>query len=135
VFFGEYPVRFSFEKRRLALPAKIRQEIKGDEVVFARGFEKCILGYAREEWEKSARQQIEVPITEEKGRKIRRYLFSGAMVNNFDHQGRVVIPPMLVDYAQLNEEEVIIVGAGDHFEIWNKKQWQQYLKDLKKENL
>jgi len=84
------------------------------------------------EWEKSAKKQIEIPITEKRGRKIRRYLFSGTMVSNYDSQGRVVIPQPLVDYADL-EDPTVIIGAGDHFEIWNKNKWEKYLEKISSE--
>ena len=129
MFFGEYSISFTKEKNRLALPAKIRKQITGDEIVLTRGFERCILGYARNEWEKSAKKQIEIPITEKRGRKIRRYLFSGTMVSSYDPQGRVVVPQPLVDYADLGNL-AIIIGAGDHFEIWNKNKWEKYLEKI-----
>ncbi len=91
MFVGEYQIKF-LGKGRVALPKKIRNLLSGERVVFTRGFEKCIFGYEKKVWEASSRQQLEAPVTEEKGRAVRRYLFSGAMVAQFDGQGRVVYP-------------------------------------------
>jgi len=133
MFFGEYTISFYKEKNRLALPAKIRCQIKGGELVLSKGFDGCIFGYEKEEWEKSRRKELDVPVTEAKARQIRRYLFSGAAMIEYDNQGRTVIPQPLVDYASLDSDEVMVIGAGDHFEIWNKTEWQKYLKNTEKE--
>ena len=125
MFFGEYSISFAKEKNRLALPAKIRKQIGGKEIVLTRGFDGCVSGYGKKEWQKSANKQLEIPITEERGRNIRRYLFSRATIIKYDQQGRTVIPQPLVNYARL-ENKIVIVGAGDHFEIWNKNKWQKY---------
>jgi len=129
MFLGTYPVSFSKDKNRLALPAKIRNELSGQAAVLTRGFEGCILGYDKREWEKSVNRELETPITEERGRDIRRYLFSAAAIVKFDRQGRIVIPTMLADYAQL-AEKLVVVGAGDHFEIWEESLWKKHLNKI-----
>jgi len=133
MFFGEYTISFYKNKNRLALPAKIRCQIKGDKLVLSKGFDGCIFGYEEGEWEKSSRKELNVPITETRARQIRRYLFSGAAIIEYDSQGRTVIPQSLVNYAGLDDDELIVIGAGDHFEIWNKSKWQKYLKNTEKE--
>ncbi len=43
-----------------------------------------------------------------------------------DRQGRLRIPAELMELAKLSGE-VMLVGVGDHMEIWNPDQWQAYL--------
>lgn len=133
MFFGEYQVRFQKDKNRLALPAKIRNQIKGEEVVLAQGFDGCIFGYEKGEWQRFTKKELSGSVTEKRSRQIRRHLFSGAAIVNYDTQGRTVIPQNLVNYANLSDDQAIIIGAGDHFEIWNSRQWQKYLTESKKE--
>jgi len=133
VFVGEYKISF-LGKGRIALPKKIRNQLSGNRVVLTRGFENCVFGYERSDWEKAAQIQIQTPVTEEKGRAIRRYLFSGAMVSKFDSQGRVVIPPFLLEYAKI-DKEVVVIGAGDHFEIWNVQAWEKELGSIEAKKL
>ena len=133
MFVGEYQITF-LGKGRIALPKKIRTLLSGEKVVLTRGFEKCIFGYDKKVWQTASQRQTEIPITEEKGRAIRRYLFSGAMVVRFDSQGRVVIPPFLLEYAQIGEK-ITLIGTGDHFEIWDTATWKKELILIEKEKL
>ena len=36
---------------------------------------------------------------------------------------------MLADYAQL-AEKLVVVGAGDHFEIWEESLWKKHLNKI-----
>lgn len=122
---GEYQHQLT-KGNRLALPSKIRSEIKGNQLVLAKGFERCILGYEKEAWEKMAEAELQKPVSEKEARQIRRQLFAGASQAEIDQQGRVVIPGNLLDYAGV-KSAMSVVGAGDHFEIWEQDNWQQYL--------
>lgn len=125
LFLGEYDHALD-ERGRITLPRKIRQEL-GDErdVVLARGFDTCIFGFDRSSWEKEAGKHLETPVTDERARSLRRYLFSGAQKAELDKLGRILLPAQLKEYASISRN-VTIIGAGDHFEIWDKKSWEDY---------
>ncbi|MEK7592948.1 MAG: division/cell wall cluster transcriptional repressor MraZ [Patescibacteria group bacterium] len=125
VFLGEYDHSID-ERGRITLPRKIRFEINDHELVLSRGFDSCIFGYDIQRWEKESEKQLDTPITEEKGRNLRRYMFSAAEKVEIDKIGRILVPTHLKDYA-LIDKEVIIIGAGDHFEVWDKMKWKQYV--------
>lgn len=124
MFLGEYKHNLT-KGNRLALPSKIRSEIKAEEIVLARGFEECILGYQKTTWEEISKTELAKPVSEEEARRIRRQLFPGAVLVEIDQQGRVVIPKNLLGYAKI-KTEVVVIGAGDHFEIWEESSWQKY---------
>lgn len=128
VFLGEYNHSID-ERGRITLPRKIRFEINDHDLVLSRGFDSCIFGYDRERWEKESEKQLESPIVEEKGRKLRRYMFSAAEKVEIDKLGRILVPTHLKEYAHI-EKEVIIIGAGDHFEIWHKETWEKYSQEM-----
>ena len=44
-------------------------------------------------------------------------------------QGRILIPPHLRAYAELNRE-VVIIGVSSRMEIWAKELWQKYYAPL-----
>lgn len=112
------------------MPRKFRDELDtSGEIVLSRGLDGCIWGFVKSAWEKEAEKQLEVSVTEERGRNLRRYLFSAAEVVKLDKQGRFIIPGNLLGYARLRSK-VVVVGAGDHFEIWNPKLWKKMLNDI-----
>ena len=130
MFLGEYQPNLT-EGARVALPKKLRDQIGGNSIILSRGFERCIFGYDRDDWLKEAEKQVSLPISDSKVRTLKRYMFSGAADVELDSQGRFVIPQSLKEYAQI-EGEMIVIGAGDHFEIWNSAVWGKHLETIEK---
>lgn len=128
MFLGEFQPTFT-GKGRVALPKKMREVLSGGEVVLSKGFEPCIFGYQRSTWETEAQKQMETGVSDANSRNLRRYLFSSASISELDAQGRFVIPEPLLSYAGIHEE-VTVIGAGDHFEIWDTNKWHDYLRNL-----
>lgn len=126
LFLGEYDHALD-DRGRVTLPRKIREELDEREVVLAKGFDPCIFGFDRGSWEKEAAKHLEAPVTDKKARNLRRYLFAGAQKLEVDKLGRILLPALLKEYASVSRE-VVIIGAGDHFEIWDKRHWEEYEK-------
>lgn len=62
----------------------------------------------------------------EDGRAFRRLFYAQAQRVEIDRQGRFRIPSDLMELASLSGE-VMLVGVGDHMELWNPQQWKTYL--------
>ena len=121
MFLGSYEPSFDLISRRLALPKKIRDYLATSEVILTFGFEKCIFGFDTKSWEKESKKQLEHPLTDRDARHTRRFFFAAAERVTVDSQGRIVIPGDLLNWAKIKKP--IIIGAGDHFEIWDFKNW------------
>lgn len=128
LFLGEYDHNLD-DRARVTLPRKIRQEITGTELVLARGYEGCIFGFDKESWEREAGKHLDTPVTDEKGRQVRRFLFAGAQKVDIDKLGRILLPAQLKEHG-LIVREVKVIGAGDHFEIWDSARWVEYAAKL-----
>lgn len=118
-------------KNRLLLPIRLRKEIVGNKLVLSIGFEDCILGFEEKKWEEVTAVDLSRPLSDAKGRDLRRKMCMDAITINLDSQGRFVIPETMAEYASV-EENITVIGAGDHFEIWNSKIWEDYQKKLSK---
>ena len=129
VFFGEFFVTFSGQAR-IVLPKKIRELLKGNTFILTKGFNACLSGYDKEDWELKAKELLQVSLLEKENLEKRRFVFASAVYLEIDDQGRFVIPRNLLNYAALAEKAVII-GVGDHFEIWDENKWEKYLKEIK----
>lgn len=130
VFFGEYQVSLSGSGRFL-LPKRIRELLKGNTFILTKGFDNSLAGYDKEDWEKRASDLLNPSLLQPTDLKERREIFSALSYLEIDEQGRFVIPKNLLNYAGLKEEAVII-GVGDHFEIWGIEKWKDYNKKIKK---
>ena len=124
MFLGSYRPSFDLNSRRIALPKKIREYLKSNEIILSFGFEKCIFGFDTQTWQKQSEKQLGRPITDRVSRDIRRFFFATAEHIRLDDQGRFVIPGQLLEYAEVKSP--IIIGAGDHFEIWDEVNWNAH---------
>ena len=121
MFFGEFEYRID-EKGRVPIPPRFRRELK-EGVVLTPGVEKCITAYALSEWKKLAATLTTGSVTRSKLRRLNRAIFATAFRLNIDRQGRIALPIPLRQYASI-EDEVVIAGANNYLELWNKEQWE-----------
>ncbi len=124
VFFGEYQVSFT-GAGRIIIPKKLRELLTGDTFILAKGFDLCLAGYDRSSWEDKARELMSFSLLDAENLEKRRFIFSSTSYVEVDEQGRFVIPKPLLSYAGLKEKAVLI-GVGDHFEIWDREKWENY---------
>lgn len=111
-------------KKRMPIPAKLRDTL-GKTVVITHGLEDCLFVYSLTEWQEFASKLSKLPLSQESARSFARLIFSGAMEVELDSLGRVLIPDYLKEYAGL-QKEIVIIGAGNRLEIWNKNKWEKY---------
>ena len=114
-------------KGRLALPAKLRAQL-GDGLIMARGQERCVYLLPQSEFRRIAMQIQRTSMGDKAARDYLRVFLSGAVDQDPDKQGRILIPQMLRDYADL-DGDVVVIGVGTRAEIWNAAAWERYLAD------
>lgn len=130
MFLGSFAPNL-MDKGRIALPKKIREELGSSRLILTIGFEKCIFGFTERMWEDVTKPELERPLFSDKeGRDLRRKMYSEAVNVELDGQGRCVIPKGMLEFANI-VNELVVIGAGDHFEIWSKRGWEEYRKKLK----
>ncbi len=124
VFYGEYLVSFT-GKGRIVIPKKIRKLIKGNLFILTKGFGFYLSGYNKEDWERRSKEFLSSSLLDQDNLDKKRFLFSSTSYLEIDKQGRFIIPSNLMKHAGLTSKAVII-GVGDHFEIWSPKLWEKY---------
>lgn len=121
MFMGEYAHNID-KKGRMIIPAKFREELK-ETVVITRGLDGCLSVYTKEQWLQIYEQLQKLPTTKKDARMFVRMMTSKAAECEFDAQGRILIPSSLVELADL-KKECMVIGAGNHVEIWAKERWE-----------
>ena len=84
--------------------------------------------YTKEEWDPFCAKLLSLPSNKKEVRKAIRFTISSACECEFDKLGRINIPTNLRTLAHL-EKECVIIGAGNHGEIWSQEKWNQYYND------
>lgn len=123
MFLGTFSTKL-LPKKQFVLAARLAKYLNGNHLVIAQGFDKCIYGFDVDQWQKIAEAELLKPLLSEEGRRMRREIFSRADEVDLDKQRRFVIPDYLVEYAGI-KEDLIVIGAGDHFEIWDKTEYER----------
>jgi MraZ protein len=120
MFLGRYAHNLD-AKGRLAIPARYREAL-ADGVVLTRGIDRCLALYPLQVWQPLAEKVAALPLTDADARNFRRLVFAEAVDLNLDGQGRILVPPELLRYAEI-EREAVVVGVDTSIEIWSPERW------------
>ncbi|HHU76652.1 MAG TPA: division/cell wall cluster transcriptional repressor MraZ [Firmicutes bacterium] len=111
-------------KGRVIVPSRFREELE-DRFIITRGLDSCLFAYPREEWNSLENKLKAMPFTRAEARAFMRLFFSGASEVEPDKQGRILIPPVLREHAEL-DKEIVFIGVSNRAEIWSKEKWEEY---------
>lgn len=119
------------EKRRVAIPKRFLVEL-GERPILAKWYEDCLILVSEEFWQRLlGRLTGDSRVISLGVRDIERFILGSAYETEPDTQGRIILPDILVKYANL-ENELIFVGLTDRVEIWSKKVWDEKSMELAK---
>lgn len=114
-------------KGRMALPTRNREAVQlacdGKVVVTIDMRESCLLLYPLSEWEIVQRKLEGLSNINPQARLLQRLLIGHATDLELDANGRILLPAMLRDYAELHKK-VVLVGQGNKIEIWSDDKWR-----------
>ena len=127
MFMGEFNHSID-AKGRMIMPAKIREQL-GDKCIITMGLDDCLFVYDEEKWNSIVTTLNKQPTTKASIRALKRMIFVKATESEFDGQGRVLIPTTLRQHAGWDKKSVV-VGAGEHVEIWSQEKWNTYMGDV-----
>lgn len=113
-------------KGRMAIPARYRQRLFDEAqrrlVVTIDTEENCLLLYPQQVWEGIEQKISHLPSFNPAARRIQRLFIGHANEIEMDRSGRILLPPLLRDYAGLSKH-VVLIGQGNKFELWDEKNW------------
>ena len=117
-------------KGRVAVPSRYRDLLaavcEGRLVVTANPYERCLNIYPEPQW-KEVKAKIEsLPNSNKKVRRLQRLVLGNASELDMDGNGRLLLPPTLREFANL-DKKVVLVGLGDKAELWSEQSWNDML--------
>ena len=97
----------------------------------------CLLLYPREEWLVIEQKIAALPTLNKQSRILQRFLIGHATDVEMDKNGRLLLPPTLRTFAKL-DKQIMLVGQGKKFEIWDELRWtqntQQWMEEIADKN-
>jgi MraZ protein len=119
-------------KNRLTIPAKFRTSLSQG-VVLAKGIERCMQVWTPTGFEGYTDDALkDVHRLSDKWRKLTRFFSANSFDAELDSAGRVMVPGFLLEHAELRKE-VVVTGAGDCLEVWDRAAWAEYNAALSEE--
>ena len=109
-------------KGRLIIPSKFREAL-GDEFVVTKGMDGCLFVFDNSEWQAFEAKLRSLPMIDKEARQFTRYFLAGAASLEVDKQGRILLPAVLREFADITKDAVL-VGVGNRVEIWSKDRWE-----------
>lgn len=119
-------------KGRMAIPKRYRDSLllgkKQDDnyniVVTIDTESPCLLLYPAIQWDVIEQKLQGLPSFNPATRRIQRLLIGHATELELDGNSRLLIPPVLREYANL-EKKIMLVGQGKKLEIWDETTWNE----------
>ena len=100
--------------------------------------DSCLVGFTFNEWRNIESKILAMADKNDNMRRFRRVFIGVSFECSCDKQDRILVPPNLRQYAEL-EKEIVLVGVLDHFEIWSRDNYDKETlvleKDMKKEEV
>jgi MraZ protein len=94
--------------------------------VVLRGLDACVSLFPADEFKRYEERLRARSFGDEMARRFQRMFLLDSRDETLDAQGRVAIPPRLLEHAKITKD-VLVNGVLDHIEIWDPKMFEQYM--------
>jgi MraZ protein len=117
-------------KNRLTIPVKFRAALAG-KVFLVRGVDPCVSVYPEATYTSLTEAALSGlnPFSPQ-ARELKRMLYGNATDTELDSAGRVMLTQRHLEHGGIGGREVVITGAGDCLELWDRSAWEAYDRDL-----
>src|SRR5690606_41766457 len=127
---GEFDCKLD-TKGRMVLPAALKRQMPDVErtgLVINRGFEKHLVIYTKEEWDKITAKLAKLNPYKAQNRKFIRDFTRGATELTLDSASREMLPKSLLEYAGI-QTEIVLSCQFSKIEVWSKEAYNQLWED------
>jgi MraZ protein len=127
MFLGQFQHNLD-DKGRLMIPARYRELLAAGAFV-TQGFDKCLM-VMTDNYFKLVYDRINaMNLADGSARLLRRLILSSAYPIEVDKVGRILVPQNLRQVIML-ENEAIVAGQGEYFEVWTPTAWNDQMAQL-----
>lgn len=130
MFFGNYSHSLD-EKGRLVIPKKMREEL-GDKIFIMKGFDGALAIYQESAYSRVMEELQKYSFNKKENRDYLRLKLASIVDLDVDKMGRVQLPVAILGKYHINKD-VVVLGAGDHIEVWDKDRYEEYMSSIEDE--
>jgi transcriptional regulator MraZ len=110
------------DKGRLVVPARFRERLGSGFFVTIAEPDPCLALYPASIWNEFCARLEAAPLKDARYRAFVRHLFAHTEELSCDNQGRLVLPPVLRSWANINKD-VTSIGSLTRVEVWAKDKY------------
>jgi MraZ protein len=110
------------DKGRLVVPARFRERLGSGFFVTIAEPDPCLALYPASIWNEFCARLEAAPVKDARYRAFVRHLFAHTEESSCDNQGRLMLPPVLRAWAQI-EKDVTSIGSLTRVEVWAKDRY------------
>ncbi|MEZ0395801.1 MAG: division/cell wall cluster transcriptional repressor MraZ [Anaerolineales bacterium] len=121
MFLGQFLHSFD-DKFRLTVPARFREAL-AEGAYLVQGLDNNLMVLTAQAFEVVYQRLMAMNMMDPTARVLRRLILGNAAEAELDSAGRILIPQILRERAGL-QNEAVLVGQGDYFEIWSPEAWK-----------
>lgn len=123
MFFGSYSHSLD-DKNRLMIPSKMRESLS-THLFMMKGFDGAISVYEQDAFQALINKLEKMAFLKKDTRSFLRTQLANTFELDVDKLGRIQIPTAIINKFNIGKE-VIVLGAVDHIEIWDKTTYEAY---------
>jgi MraZ protein len=128
------PVLTLDQKGRITVPARYRDELMAavnGQMMVSKTHVRCLTLFPRPVWDQFEAKLNALPAS---GDGLRRLYIGSATEAVIDGSSRVLLPPELRAWAGL-EKDVMFMGMGNRFELWDKARYDAHESAVLEQNM
>jgi MraZ protein len=134
-FWGSYSSVLD-SKGRINIPVKVRKNLKPEDektFIIIRGKNKNLVMYPLSCWDDYI-EEVTVKLgTSGDFEEFSLHIMNDATEQTMDKQGRLNLPKVLIDYAEL-DGEVKVIGSKFWLQIWNNRNYKKHIEASHKDH-
>jgi len=129
MFFGQYINQID-SNRSITFPEHFLDELSGN-IYMVQGFDRNLIIMSEKSFTELYQRVTSLNMADPLVRMLARLLLGNAVLTQLNELHKMQLSEHLYEYVGLLEENMaVLVGQGDHVEIWSRENWEKENIDL-----
>ena len=109
----------------------MREEL-GNKIFIMKGFDGALAIYQESAYSRVMEELQKYSFNKKENRDYLRLKLASIVDLDVDKMGRVQLPVAILNKYHINKD-VVVLGSGDHIEVWDKVRYEEYMSSIEDE--